>query len=156
MARLSKELVDKREKFLRTIMEKAKKSDETVTLSKAHEAMTKEFGAKTPKMAARRVYDIRDEVFGKGHGRRPRKGKTAAPTSAARRRGPKSATAKKPTRTRSASNGNGADSSEGSMFVIHGSGSDLKKLLAAAKDFEINVEIDEAATQAITALRATA
>jgi hypothetical protein len=145
MARISAEMVTKRENFLRGFMEKAKQTGKSVTLESANEALVAKLGKGTPKMRAERVYEIRDEIMGaKGKGKPGRKpASESAASTPTGKRGPG-----RPRKVTPATNGNGADT-----FVLHG---DVKHLLALAQAAGITVTLDEAASQAVSALRASA
>lgn len=149
MARLAKEVVEKREAFMRSFMEKQKQRGEQVTLPSANDALVSHFGKNTPRMSAERVYEIRDSIFGvTKKDRKAVKAEAAkAPTTA--KRGPGRPRKVQPT----PSSGAGAVATGGGLFVLKG---DVKHLIALAKAAGVECSLEEALTQAVTVLRASA
>jgi hypothetical protein len=170
MARISAENVTKREDFLRGFITKMKEQNKKVTLESANEALVKKFGKGTPKMRGERVYGLRDEIFGltksdqrnvkaakKGaeanhpdlRTKAGREWKATHSTFASASAGP--TTAKRgpgrPRKVQPETNGHSG------LFVLSG---DVKRLLALADAAGVACTLDEAATQAVTVLRASA
>lgn len=143
MPRISNEEVQKREGFLRSVFQKAKAKGDVMTAAAANDAVSKQFGAK---IRSARVYSIRDEVYGT-----TRKDKKAAQAKAHTAPSAPTTAKRGPGRPRKIVAAPVAERSAAGLFVVKG---DMGRVAKMAEAAGVPFEVDEPATQSLTALMA--